>query len=115
MLKIAKCKNCGIYYPVKENETGKKCTECGNEAEEYMEYPEYKKRLNRIIITRAIFCGLGTTAFGFFLGNFNLHWALSIYAFCGFFGGILFALNLERASLAEIAAAVREEMSEDEE
>lgn len=100
---------------MKENETGKKCPGCRNEAEEYLDYPTYKKKLNKRLITTALICCGGITFFGFVLTGFVLHWTLSVYTTMGFIAGIFYALNLERASLAEIAAAVREEMAEDEE
>lgn len=70
-----------------------------------MDYPEYKRGLRKRVIVIAAVTGALMTAMGFYAGNFNLHWALMIYAAVGTVGGIFFALYQERASLAEIAAA----------
>lgn len=109
MLKIAKCKNCGIFYPVKENEKDKKCPACRSEAGELMDYHEYKKGLIERIITIAGVTGMIITVIGFCMSGFSVHWTVVLYTIGGTIAGAVYGLNLERMSLSDIAAAVREE------
>lgn len=106
---IAKCKGCGMYYPVKENEKGKKCPQCKSEAEELMDYPVYKKGLVKRITTIAGVTGMLMIIIGFCIDNFNVHWSLAFYGAGGILVGTVYALSIERMSLSDIATAIRED------